>query len=183
MSYVRDNLLPNEKVFFSAHITPAIFLRAATSFAGTLVFFLWGLGTPRNQNAMGGVTAGLLLCTAGLFFLLTIVDLLRALIIMFTTEFAVTNRRVIAKRGLVRRHTLEMLLPKIESVAVKQGILGRLLDYGTVTVVGTGGTRESFPAIESPLGLRTKINQIIENYTQALAQVQQQKASNPVASD
>ena len=96
---------------------------------------------------------------------------------MLTTEFAVTNRRVIAKMGFIRRHTLEMLLLKIESVAVQQSILGRLLNFGTVTVTGTGGTREGFKAIVEPLAARSKINQIIEHYTKAYAQ--QQGTLNP----
>ena len=83
---------------------------------------------------------------------------------MLTTEFAVTDKRVIAKTGWLRRHTLEMLLQKIESVAVNQNILGRLLDFGTVTVVGTGGTKEGFPALQSPFQLRKEIHQIIEDH-------------------
>ena len=59
-------------------------------------------------------------------------------------EFVVTNKRVIVKTGLISRRTLEMNLNKIESVNVDQSILGRLLNYGTITIIGTGGTKESF---------------------------------------
>jgi uncharacterized membrane protein YdbT with pleckstrin-like domain len=85
---------------------------------------------------------------------------------MFTTEFAVTNRRLIAKTGLIRRQTLEILLSKVESVSVDQNILGRVLNFGTVTVTGTGGTSESFLAIVDPINVRNKINQIIEGQMQ-----------------
>ena len=163
MSYVKDNLLPNEKVLFNAHIHPAVFLRALLDFLVTLLFFFWGLGLSGNGGGGGGFGT-LLLCTSGIFFVLAVADLVRALIIVLTTDFAVTNKRVIAKRGFIRRRAIEILLQKVESVAVQQGILGRLLDYGTVTVVGTGGTREGFPALQSPLGLRTQINQIIEDH-------------------
>ena len=54
------------------------------------------------------------------------------------TEFAITDRRVISKRGFIWRNTDEMNMDKVESVKVEQSMLGRLLDYGTVTVVGTG---------------------------------------------
>lgn len=96
---------------------------------------------------------------------------------MRTTEFAITNRRIIAKTGFIRRHTLEIFLQKIESIEVNQNILGRLLNFGSVTVTGTGSTKESFKAIKDPLTLRKYINQIIEHYTQI--DPQQQRISNP----
>jgi uncharacterized membrane protein YdbT with pleckstrin-like domain len=85
---------------------------------------------------------------------------------MFTTEFAITNQRIIAKRGFIHRNTLEILLSKVESVSVYQNILGRLLDFGTVTVTGTGGTKESFKAIIAPVNVRKKVNQVIQHYAQ-----------------
>jgi uncharacterized membrane protein YdbT with pleckstrin-like domain len=82
-------------------------------------------------------------------------------IIQYTSsEFAITNKRVIIKVGLISRRTLEMNLPKIETVNVNQGIFGRMLGYGTITVVGTGGTRESFPNITSPLEFRKKFQEL-----------------------
>jgi uncharacterized membrane protein YdbT with pleckstrin-like domain len=122
----------------------------------------------------------LLLCFSAFLFLYSIFLGIQALIVMRTTEFAITNRRVIAKTGFIRRHTLEMLLPKIESVDVRQGILGRMLNFGTVTVTGTGGTRESFRAIAEPIVVRKKINQIIEHYTEFYAQ--RQRVSSPETS-
>jgi uncharacterized membrane protein YdbT with pleckstrin-like domain len=164
MSYVKDNLLPNEKVLFSAHIHPAVFLRALLDFLLTLLLFFWGLGQSGSGDSGGRGFATLLLCASGILFVLAVLDLARALIIVLTTDFAVTNKRVIAKRGFIRRRAIEILLQKVESVAVQQGILGRLLDYGTVTVVGTGGTREGFPALQAPLALRTQINQMVEDH-------------------
>jgi uncharacterized membrane protein YdbT with pleckstrin-like domain len=78
----------------------------------------------------------------------------------YTDEFAVTNRRVIVKTGLISRKTLEMNLSKIESVNVDQSIFGRLLGYGTITIIGTGGTRESFPNISEPLLFRKKFQEL-----------------------
>lgn len=78
----------------------------------------------------------------------------------YTDEFAVTNRRVIVKTGLISRKTLEMNLSKIESVNVDQSIFGRLLGYGTITIIGTGGTRESFPNISKPLLFRKKFQEL-----------------------
>ncbi|MDO9301807.1 MAG: PH domain-containing protein, partial [Anaerolineales bacterium] len=87
-------------------------------------------------------------------------------VIMLTTEFAITNKRIIAKRGYIHQNTLEMLLPKVESINVYQNIMGRIFDFGTVTIIGTGGTKESFKAIIAPVTVKKKINQIIEHYTQ-----------------
>ncbi len=81
-----------------------------------------------------------------------------------TTEFAVTNKRVIAKTGLIQRNSLDLRLPKIESVEINQGILGRLLGFGTITITGSGGTHQGFKGIADPIKTKRKINQIVEYY-------------------
>ena len=73
------------------------------------------------------------------------------------TEIAVTDRRVIYKKGLVRRQTNEMNMDKVESVKINQSILGRLLDYGDVTILGTGEGFETLRTIASPIELRNSI--------------------------
>ena len=82
------------------------------------------------------------------------------LIAFSTSEFAITNKRVIIKVGLISRRTLEMNLNKIESVNVNQGMLGRMLGYGTIVIVGTGGTKEPFASILDPLGFRKKFQEV-----------------------
>jgi len=77
------------------------------------------------------------------------------------TEMAVTNKRVIVKSGLADRRTIELLLPRIESIAVEEPALGRLLGYGTVIVRGTGGTPEVFPQIAQPLRFREQVQRQI----------------------
>ena len=73
-----------------------------------------------------------------------------------TSEFVITGKCIIIKTGFISRNTLEMNLTKIESVNVDQGILGRILGYGTITIIGTGGTKESFHDISKPLLFRRK---------------------------
>jgi len=75
----------------------------------------------------------------------------------WVTEIAVTNRRVIYKKGLVRRQTNEMNMDKVESVQIDQSILGRMLDYGDVTILGTGEGFETLRTIASPIELRNGI--------------------------
>ena len=82
---------------------------------------------------------------------------LHAWFVRWITEFAVTDRRVIYKCGFISRHTVEMNMDKIESVDVDQSLLGRMLGYGTIHVLGTGQGIESLPRIAAPLELRNAI--------------------------
>lgn len=70
------------------------------------------------------------------------------------SENVITNRRIIIKRGFIARDTFEMNLSKIESVNVDQSVLGRIFNYGSVTIIGTGGTRETFHNISKPMEFR-----------------------------
>ena len=71
-----------------------------------------------------------------------------------TTELAITNERVIAKTGLVQRRTTEMFLEKIESIQVDQTIFGRLFNFGSILISGTGVHSAPFRNISDPLELR-----------------------------
>ena len=90
-----------------------------------------------------------------------------------STELAVTNRRVIAKFGLVRRSTVELNLAKIESIRVEQSVPGRLLGYGSIFVTGTGSTIEPIPYISDPI----KFRQAVQSATDSLRQAPIDKAS------
>ena len=83
-----------------------------------------------------------------------------------TTEFAVTDRRIIAKTGLISRSTVELFLDKVEALQVEQSVMGRLLDFGTVTIHGTGATHEPFGNISAPLELRKQFMQAADLYRQ-----------------
>ena len=72
----------------------------------------------------------------------------------FTTELAITNKRVIAKFGLISRSTIEINLQKIESIQVNQGILGRIFNFGSIVVSGAGNPQAPIPGISSPLEFR-----------------------------
>ena len=87
---------------------------------------------------------------------------IRPLIMTKTDEFVITNKRVIMKTGLVSRKIFEMTVSHIESVNVDQTILGRLFSYGTVIIVGSGGTREGFPDIANPIEFRRAFMDTVE---------------------
>ena len=84
-------------------------------------------------------------------------SLIRAIIRRLSTEMVVTDRRVILKEGFLSRKTIEINMDKVERVDVDQTILGRLFDYGSVTVKGTGASYEPFKMVNSPIIFRNAI--------------------------
>jgi uncharacterized membrane protein YdbT with pleckstrin-like domain len=91
-----------------------------------------------------------------------LVAILAGMVRRNATEMAVTTRRVVIKAGLINRKTIEVLLNKVESIEVAEPALGRLLGYGTITVIGTGGTVEPFHDMAHPLMFRSQVQQQIE---------------------
>jgi uncharacterized membrane protein YdbT with pleckstrin-like domain len=149
MSYIKNILEPGETIRYDASITwtvytPSILLAicAVTSFIAA---------SSSSQFATVGVFA------ATFFVLAALIAFLPAWFRRWTTEIAVTDRRVILKRGWIRRHTVEMNMQKVESVDVDQSLLGRVFDYGDVTIRGTGSSFERLRLIGSPLKLRTNV--------------------------
>jgi uncharacterized membrane protein YdbT with pleckstrin-like domain len=71
-----------------------------------------------------------------------------------SVELAVTTKRVIVKHGFIRRQTVEMNLNKVESIQVEQGVLGRLFNFGTLIVAGTGTSHAPLAGIADPMGFR-----------------------------
>jgi len=97
----------------------------------------------------------------GLLIFLAIIAGISQIIMFITSEFIITNKRVIVKIGLIRRKSIEVLLNKVEGIQVNQGILARILGYGTITVGGTGGTKDPFKNIRSPIEFRKKAQEQI----------------------
>jgi uncharacterized membrane protein YdbT with pleckstrin-like domain len=92
-----------------------------------------------------------------------VIGLLAAIVRRRGAEFAVTNKRVIFKTGVMRRSSEEIFLSKVESVTVNEGMLGRMLDYGTINVRGTGGTLEPFHKIAHAQEFRRHVQEQISN--------------------
>jgi uncharacterized membrane protein YdbT with pleckstrin-like domain len=86
-----------------------------------------------------------------------LLEIFRIWVKLITTEIAVTDRRVILKHGLISRRTLEMNLARVESVDVRQGIFGRLLNFGDVLIRGTGSGMEPIRGIDSPIEFRRRV--------------------------
>ena len=148
MGYVDKNLLPGETVEYRARLHPVIFLQSAA-------FAVIGIALALYR--MPGEGLGLLR-VLGLVLLLyaAVIGIGRA-ILYVSSEFAITNKRVLIKVGFIHRHSLEMLLNKVETVRVDQGLLARIFNFGTIVVTGTGGTNEPFRAIAKPIEFRRQV--------------------------
>jgi membrane protein YdbS with pleckstrin-like domain len=146
MSYLDDHLLDGERIVYRARLHWTIFLKAILvmllGIALGIVLYLYEPGYWYIGAALAGV--GLLLA-------------IPPLIRYTSTEYAVTNKRLLSKVGFVERESDETLLSKVEAVAVDQGIVGRMFGFGTLTITGTGGTDEAFPRIAQPLEFRRQI--------------------------
>jgi uncharacterized membrane protein YdbT with pleckstrin-like domain len=164
MSYLDDHLLEGERIIYRARLHWTIF---ATSIV--LVLLGIGLAIVLAMYEPGYWYAGVAL--AGIGLLLAIGPAIRYI----SSEFAVTNKRVLGKVGFIERESDETLLSKVEAIGVDQGIIARLLGFGMVTITGTGGTEETFPRISDPLEFRRQIQ------SQVVALEERRGASSPPA--
>lgn len=161
MRYVDRNLNPGETVVYQTRLhwvvmIGHIFLTCIFLGCGISLFYYgaqagFAADTLRMVNIAG---------TAMLVF--AVLWLIAGAVKRNATEMAVTNHRVIIKVGLMGRRTIEMLLSKIESIEVQETATGRMLGYGTIVVIGTGGTPEPFYRVAHPLEFRSKVQQQIE---------------------
>jgi len=142
MGYIESNLLPGETVVQRARLHWIVFLKAvAVVVVGLALLFV--------QPIVGGVVIGV-----GL--LMAVPPWLERL----TSEFGVTSKRVIVKVGLIQRRTLELLIRQVEAISVDQSLTGRIFDFGTITLTGTGGVKETFHNIANPLEFRRSIQSL-----------------------
>lgn len=163
MSYVESHLVPDETVIYQTRLHWIVML-------GHIVLGCLLLGLPgafllyyavsqtgietKTLHTMEGGGIALLVCG--------VVVILMGMVRRNATEMTLTNRRVVIKTGLVGRKTIELLLNKVESIEVSETALGRMLGYGTIVVIGTGGTPEPFDQVAHPLEFRSRVQQQIE---------------------
>ncbi len=144
MSYVSDSLGPGEEIIHEATIHWIVYFWPMVAVVAGIAaaIFVW----PYGAAALG----------------LAALWLLVAWFMSRTTELAVTSRKVVAKWGFIARSTIEQRLEKVDSVAVDQTFLGRVLNFGNVTVHGTGINATPIKMIADPLAFRRKVEQAIE---------------------
>jgi uncharacterized membrane protein YdbT with pleckstrin-like domain len=153
MSYVTRVLQPGETVRHTASLHWIFYWRGLLLCLVALVLFVL-----RRED--GGFLHWAEVIGAWLFLAGGLILLGEAWFRWWTTEIAVTDRRVIYKTGFIQRKTTEMHMDKVESVEIRQSVLGRLLDYGDVEIRGVGIGLEPLRAIAAPLALRNHITAV-----------------------
>lgn len=144
MSYIDNNLMSGEAIVYRARLHRIIFFSPLFGLIFSILAF---------ASKSFGFGLVLLMISIG-------VGLAR-LVAYITSEFGVTDRRVLIKVGFLRRKSLELLLNKVEGIQVDQGILGRVLGYGSIVITGTGGLSQPFSRITNPLEFRRKVQERI----------------------
>jgi uncharacterized membrane protein YdbT with pleckstrin-like domain len=163
MSYIESNLVPGETVIYQTRLHWIVMLWHIV--LGCLLFGLPGvllLYYALSQTGIGSKTLHVMEGGGVALLFSGIVAILMGMVRRNATEMAVTNRRVVIKTGLASRKTIEMLLNKVESIEVSETAFGRMLGYGTIVVIGTGGTPEPFHKVAHPLEFRSQVQQQIE---------------------
>jgi uncharacterized membrane protein YdbT with pleckstrin-like domain len=149
MSYVTKNLVAGETLIYETGVHWSVLfwpvVIALVMAAGAIVCI--------SQKDPNFLYAGAGLLVTGLV-IITVAAVKRN-----ATEIAVTNRRVIIKMGAMNRRSLEIMLPKVESIGINEPFMGRMLGYGTVVIHGTGGTPEAFDKIAHPSEFRKHVQE------------------------
>jgi uncharacterized membrane protein YdbT with pleckstrin-like domain len=158
MSYASKHLIPDEKLLYETRLSwvvlfwPVIVPSLILLGIGGYLVYHYANADVDNMKEIG---VGLIVVAALVFGI--------GLTKRNATEMAVTNKRVLIKQGVFGRRTLEILLQKIESIAVEESMSGRILGFGTVIVRGTGGTPEPFKKMAHPLEFRRHVEEQVES--------------------
>ena len=152
MRYYQEVLREGETLAFACRLHWIVFARSLGFLGLALVAWLVSLGIQPGGLAHMALSYCALAC-----LVLAPIYAMTAWVRWYSTEIAVTDRRVIYKRGMISRRSVEMNVSKIETVDVEQGPLARLLNYGDVIIRGTGGTFEPLRTVAAPITLRNSI--------------------------
>jgi len=149
MSYVKHVLQKDETVRYLTTYHWIIYLPGLVLFVVGCAVWLASVNAASLKDLLV-LLAMLLVVVAGLL-------LFSAWFQRWTTEIAVTNKRIIYKRGFIRRKTIEMQMDKVTSVDVEQSIFGRILGYGDIRIEGAGQSFEELRTIASPIEFRNHV--------------------------
>lgn len=150
MSYIDSNLLEGERVVFRTRLHWLLFFGPVLLTIIVLFPIAWFLASG-TWRSYAWIPLGL-----GLLIILA------AFIKRQSSDFAVTNKRIMMKVGVFRMRSIELLLSKVEAIAVDQGLLGRIFGYGNIVVTGSGGTKETFSYIQAPLEFRHAMQSVAD---------------------
>lgn len=142
MSAVENHLLSNETIQYKSRVHSIVFILP-------LIFFIIAVACYMGPFYLHTM--------AFLFFVIGISLFIMSLITYNFSEFAVTSKRVLIKRGLLTETVTELMLEKIETVQVRQDIFGRIFNYGDVDIIGIGSSNDRLLQIESPYEFRNAV--------------------------
>ncbi len=147
MSYISAHLLDNETIIYQTKLHWIMFIHPLAWLMASLAIY-----TIQPQLPL-----------LALFpLLLAMGSAIATAVSLISSEFGVTNKRILIKVGFININSIDTLLSKVESIQVHQSLLGRLLGYGTLIICGTGGTRDRFSSIDNPLYFRRLVQEQIE---------------------
>lgn len=149
MHYTEKHLMDEESVVYRTKLNWSMYLKSVA----ILLLGLLGL-----LSFPGGATS------KGFGILCILIGLVSAVMVFLkirTSEFVVTNRRVLIRMGRVKSESLETLLTEVEGIQVEQGFLGKLVKSGSVIIRGAGGTFNLFQAVHNPFDFRNAVNKQI----------------------
>ena len=149
--YIDEILQPGEKVLYSTNAHWMFYLPAIAAWLVAAALLVLSRASNTEGVTLLCLSAAAVVAIAALYWTA------QAWFHRWTTETDVTNMRIVHKTGFIKRRTFEMSLDKVESVDVNQSILGRILNYGDVTVYGVGEGKEPISTITSPLAFRNAI--------------------------
>ena len=149
--YIDDILQPDEKVLYSTNAHWIFFLPAIAGWVVAAALLVLSGMVPAGPSVL------VCLSLAAISAIFALYKTATAWFHRWTTETDVTNLRVVHKTGFIKRQTFEMSLDKVESVDVNQSILGRILNYGNVSIFGVGEGNKTIDTIASPLEFRNFI--------------------------
>ena len=149
--YIDAILQPGEKVLYSTNAHWMFHLPGIGAWVAAIILLVLSRATSIDSVTLLCLAASAVVAIVALYWTV------KAWFHRWTTETDVTNMRVVHKTGFIKRRTFEMALDKVESVDVNQSILGRILNYGDVTINGVGEGKETISTIASPLEFRNHI--------------------------
>lgn len=146
MKFLTTYLQPGEEIMYRARIHIVLFLQPIILLSiGFMCYF---------DNVRITHYLGITLLFLGL------VSLVQRVLVKVGSIYAITNKRVIIKTGVISRRTVELVLAKCEGIQVIQSVAGRIFGYGSI-VVTTGGATNCYYYVANPYRFKSAINEQI----------------------
>lgn len=159
MSYLKKTLLDDEKVVYYAKPHWIIFSRSLVWLLICVAIIILG---PLFPEPFRNFSFSLHAFFVWLSFIVAVYFGFYSLLIYISSEYGITNQRVLMKVGLISRSSLEVFFQRLESIQIEQTFVGRILNYGTVIICGTGGSKDPFYFIPNPLEFRRQVQMQME---------------------